>query len=71
MDNERKLHTFCEKHGRRAAADALGEEWKAGCVSKSVMGITDKVFPGGKVSDPWLVSKGHQTAPADEQGAFL
>lgn len=50
MDNERKLHTFYEKHGHRAAADALGEEWKAGCVSKSMMGMTDKAFPEGKVS---------------------
>ena len=33
-----------------AAAGALGEEGKAGYVSKSVMGIADKVFPEGKVS---------------------
>ncbi|KAJ8790939.1 hypothetical protein J1605_021033 [Eschrichtius robustus] len=29
VDDEQKLHTFCEKHmATEVAADALGEEWK-------------------------------------------
>lgn len=47
------------KSGRQVVCPSPWWEWQT------------KLSPKARYLDPWLVSKRHQTVPADEQGAFL